>query len=115
MNLRVRDDDASQRFYADVLGFTPFQEPRNETLGVRVNDTFVVQFRQIDEVQPLHLAFHVGDAEFDAILNRLEQNGLRYGNRANSDNRQTDHFWGGRGVYFNDPDGHSLEVMTQAP
>jgi catechol 2,3-dioxygenase-like lactoylglutathione lyase family enzyme len=23
--------------------------------------------------------------------------------------------WGGRGVYFRDPDGHSMEMLTQTP
>lgn len=115
MNLRVRDSNASGRFYADVLGFSPVHDSEDKTVAVRVNDALVVQFRDVDEVQPLHLAFHVSETEFDAILSGLDQAGRPYGNRSNTDNRRTDHFWGGRGVYFKDPDGHSLEVMTEAP
>jgi catechol 2,3-dioxygenase-like lactoylglutathione lyase family enzyme len=60
-----------------------------------------------------HYAFHVSDAEFDAILQRVKAAGLSFGSgpRSLEDGKLND--WnGGRGVYFKDPDGHILELMT---
>src|SRR3954470_9866662 len=60
-----------------------------------------------------HYAFHVSEAEFDAILQRVKAAGLAFGSTPWSleDGKLND--WnGGRGVYFKDPDGHVLELMT---
>jgi catechol 2,3-dioxygenase-like lactoylglutathione lyase family enzyme len=55
----------------------------------------------------------VSDAEFDAIFRRMQEAGLAYGSApwSLSDGKLND--WnGGRGVYFKDPNGHVLELMT---
>ena len=60
-----------------------------------------------------HYAFHVNDAEFDAIFERIKKAGLAYGSAAWSleDGKLND--WnGGRGVYFKELNGHVLELMT---
>ena len=58
-------------------------------------------------------AFHVSDTEFDAIFGRIREAKLAYGSAPWSleDGKLND--WnGGRGIYFRDPDGHVLELMT---
>src|SRR6516164_1113501 len=77
---------------------------------VRLNETLTLLFDDDSAFESHHLAFHVGDAEFDAILARVRQSGLAYGSAPWSleDGKLND--WnGGRGVYFKSPDGHVLE------
>ena len=60
-----------------------------------------------------HYAFHVSDAKFDAILQRIKDAGLTFGSgpRSLEDGKLND--WnGGRGFYYKDHDGHVIELMT---
>ena len=60
-----------------------------------------------------HYAFHVSDAEFDAIFRRVQEAALTYGSKPwSADDRKLNDWGGGRGVYFRTPDGHLLELMT---
>jgi catechol 2,3-dioxygenase-like lactoylglutathione lyase family enzyme len=66
------------------------------------------------EIAPQHYAFLVGEDDFDAIFGRIRTGILPYWadpgkNRAGLIN----HNDGGRGVYFEDPDGHLLEIITR--
>ena len=61
-----------------------------------------------------HYAFHVNDEEFDAIFGRIKEAGIPYGSGPFSqEDRQTNTRRGGRGVYFKDPNGHLLELLTR--
>jgi len=65
-------------------------------------------------VAPQHYAFLLSDAEFDAAFERLEQRGLAYwADPARSMPGEINHHFGGRGVYFADPDEHLLELITR--
>src|SRR5262249_35789219 len=60
-----------------------------------------------------HYAFHVSDAEFDAILQRVKAAGLVFGSAPCAlDDAMLNDWNGGRGVYFKDLDGQILELMT---
>ncbi len=60
-----------------------------------------------------HYAFHISDAEFEAIFGRVKAKGLPYGSGPrNHTDGQIYTRRGGRGFYFQDPNGHLLEVMT---
>jgi catechol 2,3-dioxygenase-like lactoylglutathione lyase family enzyme len=66
------------------------------------------------QIRPQHYAFLIGEADFDSVFGRIKDRGLDYwadpmGNRPGEIN----HNDGGRGVYFRDPDGHILEVITR--
>jgi catechol 2,3-dioxygenase-like lactoylglutathione lyase family enzyme len=61
-----------------------------------------------------HYAFLVSEAEFDQVLGRVRQRGLQYwADPARSKAGEINHHDGGRGVYFEDPNGHFLEVITR--
>jgi catechol 2,3-dioxygenase-like lactoylglutathione lyase family enzyme len=61
-----------------------------------------------------HYAFHVSDAEFEAIFDRLKAAGIPYGSGPrSSEDMQLNTRRGGRGVYFRDPNGHVLELLTR--
>jgi len=60
-----------------------------------------------------HYAFHVSDAEFDAVLQRVKAAVLTFGSAPWAlDDAMLNDWNGGRGVYFKDLDGHILEFMT---
>ena len=64
-------------------------------------------------VQPQHYAFLVGDDEFDAILGRIKERGTDLlGRPVPPRAGRINHNDGGSGVYWEDPDGHNLEIIT---
>jgi len=67
-----------------------------------------------DPIAPQHYAFLIKDEAFDDIVGRIKERGLSYWadpgkSRTDEINRND----GGRGCYFEDPDGHLLEVITR--
>ncbi len=108
----ARDKEASARFFARIFGLS-YEALHGHFAPVRVNETLTLLFDQELEVPSHHYAFHVGDAEFDAILSRIREAGLAYGSAPRSlTDGKLNNWNGGRGVYFKDPDGHILELMT---
>jgi catechol 2,3-dioxygenase-like lactoylglutathione lyase family enzyme len=81
---------------------------------VRVNETLTLLFDDdVDRFESHHYAFHVADAEFDAILQRVKAAGLSFGSAPWSiDDGELNDWNSGRGFYFKDRDGHILELMT---
>jgi catechol 2,3-dioxygenase-like lactoylglutathione lyase family enzyme len=79
---------------------------------VRVNETLTLLFDNVDRSESRNYAFHVEDAEFDAIL-QCVGSGLSFGSAPWSiEDGELNNWNGGRGVYFKDRDGHILELMT---
>jgi catechol 2,3-dioxygenase-like lactoylglutathione lyase family enzyme len=110
----ARDKDAAARFFATIFGL-PYGGPSGHFAPVRVSPTLTLDFAEADGFESHHYAFHVDDAEFDAILGRVQAAGLAYGSDPwHLDDRELNSWNGGRGFYFRDPDGHVLELMTRA-
>ena len=108
----ARDKTAAARFFAEIFGLTC--EPVDYFAPVRVNDQMTLLFSdESPEHESHHYAFHVSDAEFDAILARIREAGVDYGSAPwrLTDGKLNDRN-GGRGVYFRNPDGHVLELTT---
>lgn len=86
---------------------------------MQVNETLTLDFHDADAFESHHYAFHVDEDTFDAHFARLEAESVVYGNGngngpGSSENGQINHRGGGKGVYFKDPDGHLLELLTVA-
>ena len=81
---------------------------------VRVNDTLTLLFDEDASFDSHHYAFHVSEAESSKIIfERIKKAGLSYGSAPwRLDDRKLNDWNGGRGVYFKDPNGHVLELMT---
>lgn len=110
-----RDKHASAAFLADVLGL-PAPARFADFVVVQLDNGVSLDFLDAGqfEIVPLHLAFLVDEAEFDAIFARIVARGLPYWadpfkHLPGEINRND----GGRGVYFPDPDGHLLEILTR--
>ena len=107
-----RDKAAAARNFAQLFGL-PFERAEGHFAPVRVNDTLTLLFDEDEGFERHHLAFHVSDAEFDAIFARIKEAGLAYGSAPWSlDDGNLNDWNGGRGLYFKNPDGHILELMT---
>ena len=109
----ARDKEAAARFFAQIFGLS-FKGSGDHFAPVRVNDTLTLDFANATgAIESQHYAFHVSEAEFDVILQRVKAAGLAFGSgpRSLADGKLND--WnGGRGFYFKDPDGHIIELMT---
>ena len=109
----ARDKDAAARFFAQIFGLR-LEGSGGHFAPVRVNDTLTLDFADAKgTIAGQHYAFHVGDAEFDAILQRVKDAGLCFGSGPWSLEDGNLNDWnGGRGFYFKDHDGHGIELMT---
>ena len=110
----ARDKEASSRFFAEIFGLK-CEPPMAHFAPVRVNESLTLDFDNWEKFEMHHYAFHVSDAEFDAIFGRIQKAGLTYGSGPRSlDDMKTNTWRGGRGVYFRDANGHIFELMTRA-
>ena len=109
----ARDKVASAKFFAKIFGLT-YDGPTGPFAPVQVNETLTFDFddrRQGFEVH--HYAFHVGDEEFDAIFERVNDAGLTFGSQPwTPENMQVRVVGNGRVIFFRDLDRHLLEVRT---
>ena len=107
------DKEEAARFFARVFGLT-YAGPWGEFAPVAVNDTFQLDFYDMDEFGWHHYAFRVDEEEFDEIFSRIEDEGIPYGSGpSQADNMQIGSpHQGGRTIYFHSPDRHILEIMT---
>jgi len=103
----------SAEFYANIFGFE-FVKEWGHFAVVKVNSTLTLDFViATKDFSSHHYAFKVSDQQFDDILERVKTNNIIYGSRSGSqDDGTINHHHGGRGVYFNDPSGHVLEIIT---
>jgi catechol 2,3-dioxygenase-like lactoylglutathione lyase family enzyme len=110
----AHDKVASAKFFADIFGLE-VGPPMGPFAPVRVNESLTLDFRELEHFDWHHYAFQVTDNEFDAIFGRVKAAGIAYGSgpRAQEDH-EINHRRGGRGVYFKDPNGHVLELLTRA-
>jgi hypothetical protein len=108
----TRDKQGGARFLADVLGL-----PQPQSFGpfavVTTANGVSLDYMETDEVVCQHYAFLISEEEFDAVAGRLRERGIetwadpgrqRPGHNTND---------GGRGLYFDSPEGHNLEVLTR--
>ncbi len=112
--LAAHDSHASAAFLAEVLGLP---EPRRWgpfDMVVADNGAKLDYMEQSGDVTPQHYAFLVDEADFDAIFQRIRERRLDYwADPAQGREGEINHRDGGRGVYFEDPNGHLLEVLTR--
>ena len=110
----AHDKKASARFYADLFGFE-YEGSFGHFEPVRINSqALTLDFDNRDNFQPQHYAFKVSEAEFDTIFGRVKDLGLTFGSEPRSlENGEINHWNDGRGVYFRDPNGHVLELLTK--
>jgi len=82
---------------------------------VSINNGVNMDFMDADgEIAQQHYAFLVSELDFDEIFGRIRERTLPYwADPAKARAGEINHRDGGRGVYFEDPNGHLLEVITR--
>lgn len=110
----AHDRDASAVFLTDMLGL-PKPTPFGPFLTVHLSNDVTMDFMQTDDrLTPQHYAFLVSEPEFGEIMERIEARKLRFwadpAQRREGEINTRD---GGRGAYFEDPNGHLLEIITR--
>ncbi|MCU7820575.1 VOC family protein [Kitasatospora sp. DSM 101779] len=109
------DRQTSADFLAGILGLrvgAPFGPFLPVDLG---NGVTLDYYEKRDApIQSQHYAFLVPDEEFEAMIARLEAGGVTYyADPSHTVPGRTNDWFGGRGAYFEDPDGHNMEIMTR--
>jgi len=110
----ARDQRASAKRLGELLGVRWAQNGVGPFSPVYVNDGLTLDF--IDDAGPFpiaHFCFRVDDATFDAILERIQAAGIAYRSSVRGpEDRRINTDYGGRMVYWNEPDGHQWEMLT---
>jgi catechol 2,3-dioxygenase-like lactoylglutathione lyase family enzyme len=109
----ARDKAETARFLTEILGLPPARSLGHFAV-VQVGETSLDFVETDGAIEQRHFAFLVSEAEFDEIFARLRERGLphwadpfrREPNRINT-------YDDGRGLYFDDPNGHLLEIITR--
>jgi catechol 2,3-dioxygenase-like lactoylglutathione lyase family enzyme len=107
------DKRRSAAFVTEILGLSPARTFFH-FLVVDLDNRVSLDFLEKGGVvSPQHYAFLVSDAEFDAAFARITERGLEYwADPGRTQAGQINRHFGGRGVYFRDPDDHLLELIT---
>jgi catechol 2,3-dioxygenase-like lactoylglutathione lyase family enzyme len=111
--VKASDKQASAHFLADILGLPP-PAPYGPFLVVQVDNDVSLDFADdMGRAHPQHYAFLVSEEEFDQVHGRIVERGLDYwADPYHHQPGEINTNDGGRGLYWDDPDGHVLEVLT---
>jgi extradiol dioxygenase family protein len=109
-----RDNRESARFFTELLGLDITAE-WGPFIAVGLGNGVTLDFATIpaDEITPQHYAFLISEEEFDAAYARITERGIEhYADPHRRHPGAINHNDGGRGLYWNDPNGHFLEIIT---
>ena len=109
-----RNQIASAKLLAELLGVPWAESSIGPFSPVYVNDGLTLDFIETDQHFPIyHFCFRVDEKEFDSILARITAAGIKYRStvRGAADMQISTQF-GGRMIYWNEPDGHRWEILT---
>jgi catechol 2,3-dioxygenase-like lactoylglutathione lyase family enzyme len=111
--VNVSDKTESATFVAEILGL-PAPHAYGPFLVVDVANEVSLDFIDVEKLHAQHYAFLVSEAEFDEIHSRIVDRGLTYWadpfRKLPGDFNRDD---GGRGLYWEEPSGHLLEIITK--
>lgn len=109
-----RDNRESAEFLAGILGLEIGAE-WGPFIAVATANGVTLDFATIpaESITPQHYAFLVSEAEFDTAYARIQELGATYyADPQRKHPGEINHNDGGRGVYFIDPSGHAMEIIT---
>ncbi|MFH9610831.1 VOC family protein [Streptomyces sp. NPDC017448] len=113
--VHCRDNRESAEFFAELLDLTVGEE-WGPFIPVVLANHVTLDFATIpaDSIVPQHYAFLISEAEFDAAFARIQARGIEfYADPQRKLPGEINRNDGGRGVYFPDPGGHWLELITR--
>jgi len=106
--------DASAKRLAEILGVACGPAREGPFFAVYVNESLTLDFIETDEQFPIyHFCFRVDDSEFNRILGRIQAAGIKYRSTVRGPvDMQINTGYGGKMIYWNEPDGHQWEILT---
>jgi catechol 2,3-dioxygenase-like lactoylglutathione lyase family enzyme len=112
----AKDRQESASFFTELFGL-PDAKEFGPFLAVTLNHGVSLDYAQVaegEDIRPQHYAFLVSEDEFSAIYGRIKARGMQHwADPRGSRPGEINHNDGGRGVYFQDPAGHYLEILTR--
>ena len=112
----AKNRSESADYFTELFGLPPATE-FGPFLAVTLNHGVSLDFAQASDdqdIHPQHYAFLVSEPEFDAIYGRIRERGQQHwADPHGAHPGEINHHDGGRGVYFQDPSGHYLEIITR--
>jgi catechol 2,3-dioxygenase-like lactoylglutathione lyase family enzyme len=112
--LSAQDSEASAAFLAEMLGL-PAPARWGPFVVVKTDNGTNLDYMDVDrEITRQHYAFLVEESDFDGIFDRIRERELPYwADPGQTQAGQINHHDSGRGLYFEDPNGHLLEIITR--
>jgi catechol 2,3-dioxygenase-like lactoylglutathione lyase family enzyme len=113
--IHARNNRESAEFVAHILGLEVGTE-WGPFIPVATSNGVTLDFATIpaESITLQHYAFLVSDEEFDTAFERIQQAGISYyADPHMKQPSEINHNHGGRGVYFIDPGGHGMEIITR--
>jgi len=108
------DSRASATFLAEILGLPAPREWGRFQIVTTSNGVNLDFMDKEGEILTRHFAFLVSEPEFDEIFGRIQEQGLAFwADPARTKEGEINTHDGGRGIYFKDPNGHLLEIITR--
>ena len=108
-----RSPAAAAKRLAELLGVPWAEKGIGPFSPVYVNDGLTLDFVRSDGFPVYHFCFRVSERDFDAIFGRIQAAGIPYRSTPHGEaDMKINTDWGGRIVYWNEPDGHVWEILT---
>ena len=112
--VHARDSAATAQFLCEVLGLSPARQLAHFTV-VQVGPTSLDLLQTNENISSRHFAFLVSEEEFDLIFDRLRERGIRtWADPFHKEPGRINRWDDGRELYFDDPNGHLLEIITRS-
>ena len=109
----AHDSEATARFLSDLLGLPEHRRLAHFTI-LQVGATSLDLIQTDEPISSRHFAFLVSEEEFDEIFDRIKSRKMTYwADPFHKKSNQINHWDDGRGLYFDDPNGHLLEIITR--
>ena len=112
MSVPTRDKVATAEFYAQLFG-VHYEGPRRDYAPVIVNEGLTLNFEHSEMLDVRHYAFRVAPEEFQALMQRLSAASVPFGSSTRTKEGEVYERDGVRGFFFEDPNGHSVEILTR--
>lgn len=111
MSVAVRDQEETLEFYTNVFAGRRGMA-RGRIAGFWLSEMLELQFFSTEKVESYHYAFRLDPDEFDTVLERIKALAIPYGRAREDLNGELLVRDGSRSVFFPDPNGHALELIT---
>ena len=115
---------APSEWISGGLSEAAWQEYCSQRASVYINDSLTLDFVSPSFLMPTaasgpvpvnHYCFRVGDADFDAVVERIKKAGVKFWSALGGEpDCKINTRLGGRGLYFMEPDGHGWEILTMS-